>query len=85
MAVKILASGQGSEKLLAKRLAVLADIHGNSLALKAVLADLEAQGGADHLINLGVWQSSARTRWAFSICFVTMNQLSMCVGIPTAT
>lgn len=34
-------------------LAVLSDIHGNSLALQAVLADLEAQGGADHIINLG--------------------------------
>lgn len=35
------------------RLAILADIHGNLVALKAVLADLEARGGADHLIVLG--------------------------------
>ena len=34
-------------------LAILSDIHGNSLALQAVLANLEAQGGADHMINLG--------------------------------
>lgn len=35
------------------RLAVLADIHGNLLALDAVLADLAAQGGADKLWVLG--------------------------------
>lgn len=35
------------------KLAVLADIHGNSNALQAVLKDLDAQGGADHLIVLG--------------------------------
>jgi predicted phosphodiesterase len=35
------------------RLAVISDIHGNSLALKAVLADLDAQGGDAHLIVLG--------------------------------
>ena len=36
-----------------RRLAVLADIHGNSVALRAVLADLARQGGADAVINLG--------------------------------
>jgi predicted phosphodiesterase len=35
------------------RLAVISDIHGNSLALRAVLADLDAQGGDAHLIVLG--------------------------------
>lgn len=35
------------------RLAVLSDIHGNALALEAVLADLKAQGGADHTWILG--------------------------------
>jgi len=34
-------------------LAILADIHGNSIALQAVLDDLDAQGGADHTIVLG--------------------------------
>jgi predicted phosphodiesterase len=34
-------------------LAVLADIHGNSLALEATLADLDAVGGADYLLVLG--------------------------------
>jgi hypothetical protein len=34
-------------------LAVLADIHGNSLALQAVLDDLKAQGGADHTLSAG--------------------------------
>jgi predicted phosphodiesterase len=34
-------------------LAVLADIHGNSVALKAVLDDLDSQGGADHTLVLG--------------------------------
>jgi len=34
-------------------LAIISDIHGNSAALKAVLADLEEKGGADHLLNLG--------------------------------
>jgi putative phosphoesterase len=35
------------------RLAVLADIHGNVSALRAVLADLGSQGGADQLLVLG--------------------------------
>lgn len=35
------------------RVAVLSDIHGNVLALDAVLADLEAQGGADLLVVAG--------------------------------
>ena len=36
-----------------KTLAILADIHGNSIALQAVLNDLERQGGADHMMVLG--------------------------------
>lgn len=35
------------------RLAVLSDIHGNLIALETVLADLEAQGGADMIWCLG--------------------------------
>lgn len=35
------------------RIAVLADIHGNILALDAVLADLSRRGGADLAVNLG--------------------------------
>ncbi|MER8826328.1 metallophosphatase family protein [Mesorhizobium sp. M0938] len=35
------------------RIAVLADIHGNVLALDAVLADLRQRGGADLIVNLG--------------------------------
>jgi predicted phosphodiesterase len=35
------------------RIAVLADIHGNILALEAVLADLARRGGADLVVNLG--------------------------------
>jgi predicted phosphodiesterase len=35
------------------RFAVVADIHGNILALEAVLADLFSRGGADQLFNLG--------------------------------
>ncbi|MGD2147629.1 MAG: metallophosphoesterase, partial [Anaerolineae bacterium] len=35
------------------RLALLADIHGNGSALRAVLADLDRQGGADCLLVLG--------------------------------
>ncbi len=35
------------------RVAVLSDIHGNVLALEAVLADLAAQGGADALVVAG--------------------------------
>lgn len=35
------------------RLAILADIHGNRLALDAVLADLAAQGGAGAIVDLG--------------------------------
>ena len=32
------------------RFAALADIHGNGEALRAVLADLDAHGGADRLL-----------------------------------
>lgn len=35
------------------RLAALSDIHGNDSALRAVLADLDTQGGADRLLVLG--------------------------------
>lgn len=35
------------------KLAILSDIHGNSIALKAVLIDLARQGPVDHLIVLG--------------------------------
>ncbi|MDH4988586.1 metallophosphoesterase family protein [Aminobacter anthyllidis] len=35
------------------RIAVVADIHGNILALEAVLADLARRGGADLVVNLG--------------------------------
>jgi predicted phosphodiesterase len=35
------------------RSAILADIHGNSLALDAVLADIQARGGVDHYWILG--------------------------------
>lgn len=35
------------------RLALISDIHGNPLALDAVLADIEAQGGVDETIFLG--------------------------------
>jgi len=41
--------GKGS----AMRVAVLSDIHGNLVALEAVLADLAAQGGADALAIAG--------------------------------
>jgi predicted phosphodiesterase len=36
-----------------KTLAVMADMHGNSLALRAVLADLAAAGGAEAVLVLG--------------------------------
>jgi predicted phosphodiesterase len=36
-----------------KTLAILSDIHGNSSALRAVLADLDARGGSDYLLVLG--------------------------------
>ena len=35
------------------RIAILADVHGNVLALAAVLADLQRRGGADHVVDLG--------------------------------
>jgi putative phosphoesterase len=35
------------------RLAALSDIHGNSLALQAVLRDIERQGGADQVVVCG--------------------------------
>jgi predicted phosphodiesterase len=35
------------------RLAALSDIHGNNLALQAVLEDIEKRGGADHIVACG--------------------------------
>src|ERR1043166_463219 len=35
------------------RIALISDIHGNSIALEAVLADIEAQGGVDSYWILG--------------------------------
>ena len=35
------------------RLAILSDIHGNPIALDAVLGDIEARGGADGYLVLG--------------------------------
>src|SRR5947208_11893823 len=35
------------------RIAVIADIHGNILALEAVLDDLRSRGGADITVDLG--------------------------------
>jgi predicted phosphodiesterase len=35
------------------KIAVIADIHGNVMALDAVLNDLEQRGGADLVVNLG--------------------------------
>ena len=35
------------------RLAVFSDVHGNLVALEAVLADIEAQGGVDGYWGLG--------------------------------
>ena len=52
------------------RIAVLADIHGNVLALDAVLADLERRGGADILVNAGdlvsgpLWPAETMARLA---------------------
>ncbi len=48
-----MARGAGRPSLRPMRLAVLADIHGNVLALDAVLADLERRGGADLVVDLG--------------------------------
>src|SRR5918911_4801642 len=39
------------------RIALLSDIHGNPLALDAVLADIEAQGGVDMYWVLGDFSS----------------------------
>ena len=35
------------------KIAILSDIHGNDIALKAVLADMERRGGADSSWVLG--------------------------------
>jgi predicted phosphodiesterase len=53
MIVKPAFSAQGPGDSQVTKLAVLSDIHGNSLALGAVLADLDAQGGADYVVVLG--------------------------------
>ena len=47
----VMAPGQPEASRM--RIAVIADIHGNILALEAVLADLARRGGADLFINLG--------------------------------
>jgi len=50
------------------RIAVIADVHGNLLALDAVLRDLQKRGGADLLVNLGdcvsgpLWPAETMTR-----------------------
>jgi predicted phosphodiesterase len=52
------------------RLAILADIHGNRLALDAVLADLAATGGAGAIVDLGdcvsgpLWPAETAARLA---------------------
>ncbi|MDU8945405.1 metallophosphoesterase family protein [Ovoidimarina sediminis] len=46
------ARGQASEEAKPMRLAVMSDIHGNSAALDAVLADI-SRLGADIIVNLG--------------------------------
>jgi hypothetical protein len=43
------------------RIALLSDIHGNPLALDAVLADIEAPGGVDMYWVLGDFSSRARS------------------------
>jgi predicted phosphodiesterase len=43
----------GNRDLRTMKIAVASDIHGNVLALEAVLADLERQGGADHIVVTG--------------------------------
>lgn len=56
------------------RIAVLADIHGNILALEAVLEDLARRGGADLAINLGdcvsgpLWPHETMERLAALAC-----------------
>jgi predicted phosphodiesterase len=37
------------------KIAILSDIHGNIVALEAVLKDLREQGGVDHIIVAGEW------------------------------
>ena len=44
---KAKAEAKAEAKGLAMRLAVFSDVHGNLVALEAVLADIEAQGGVD--------------------------------------
>ncbi len=41
------------------RLALLSDVHGNPIALDAVLADVEAQGGVDGTSSSATWPRSA--------------------------
>jgi predicted phosphodiesterase len=52
------------------RIAVIADVHGNLLALDAVLSDIETRGGAGVLVNLGdcvsgpLWPAETMARLA---------------------
>ncbi|MER9595048.1 metallophosphoesterase [Mesorhizobium sp. M0244] len=82
------------------RIAVLADIHGNVLALDAVLDDLRRRGGADLIVNLGdcvsgpLWpRETMERREALELPTVRGNHdrrvardpLDDRCGLPTAT
>ena len=54
------------------RIAVLADIHGNVLALEAVLADLEQRGAVDRIVNLGDCVSGPL--WPAETCALLMER-----------
>lgn len=57
-----------SDQSAPMRIAILADIHGNLLALEAVLTDLQRRGGADVIVDLGdcasgpLWPCETMTR-----------------------
>jgi hypothetical protein len=42
------------------RFAAIADVHGNYLALEAVIADIRAQDITD-IVNLGIWRAARST------------------------
>jgi predicted phosphodiesterase len=50
------------------RIALLSDIHGNPVALDAVLADIEAQGGVDTYWILGDFSAMGTTLKSAKIC-----------------
>ena len=59
------------------KIAILADIHGNLLALKAVLADVARQG-VDQIVNLGDILSGPLQPAETADCLMELDLITIC-------